>query len=191
MEKKFYNEDFEQFLRESVESFQMFPSRKVWYGIYNDLHPSKKWPSLAITLLLVSAVLFLGISNNNSINRDTQKKSATLLRPQHKNTKDHNSSPLIAAINNQKNIFYISQNPITENRVTIKDQLPQQQQGNVFATSGNATATLLVEIPQQLETGAILAPMAERNTQTIVLLKETGATTNTRAQSAETAEEDN
>lgn len=73
MEKKFYNEDFEQFLRESVESFQMFPSRKVWYGIYNDLHPSKKWPSLAITLLLVSAVLFLGISNNNSINRDTQK----------------------------------------------------------------------------------------------------------------------
>lgn len=168
----------------------MFPSRKVWYGIYNDLHPSKKWPSLAITLLLVSAVLFLGISNNNSINRDTQKKSATLLRPQHKNTKGHNSSPLIAAINNQKNIFYISQNPITENRVTIKDQLPQQQQGNVFATSGNATATLLVEIPQQLETGAILAPMAERNTQTIVL-KETSATTNTRVQSAETAEEDN
>lgn len=112
------------------------------------------------------------------------------MRPQHKNTKGHNSSPLIAAINNQKNIFYISQNPITENRVTIKDQLPQQQQGNVFATSGNATATLLVEIPQQLETGAILAPMAERNTQTIVL-KETSATTNTRVQSAETAEEDN
>jgi len=82
MEKKFYNEEFEQFLRDSVENFQMFPSRKVWYGIYNDLHPSKKWPSLAITLILVSAVLFLGISNNNSINRNTTKNGAKTLLAQ-------------------------------------------------------------------------------------------------------------
>ena len=189
MEKKFYNEDFEQFLKESVENFQMFPSRKVWYGIYNDLHPSKKWPSLAITLLLVSAVLFLGISNNNSINRDTQKKSATLLLSQHKNTKSNNSSPLIAAINNQKNISYIAQNPIAENRVTIKDQLPQLKQGKVLATTGNATATLFDEIPNQLETGALISPNAERNIQAIVL-KETGAATNSRVQSGKIADDE-
>lgn len=74
MENKFYtDDDFEQFLKDTTDSFRMYPSKKVWYSIYNDLHPSRKWPSLAVCLLLIFAILFVGITNNNSINKS--KKS--------------------------------------------------------------------------------------------------------------------
>jgi len=73
MEKNFYNDDFENFLKESTENFRMYPSRKVWHSIYNDLHPSRKWPSLAVCLVLITAILFVGVSNNNDINHASQK----------------------------------------------------------------------------------------------------------------------
>ncbi len=66
------NDSFEQFLRESTEDFKMYPSRKVWYSLYNNLHPGRKWPSLAVCLILVSAILFMDVSNNNKINKRTQ-----------------------------------------------------------------------------------------------------------------------
>ncbi len=63
------NDSFEQFLRESTEHFKMYPSRKVWYSLYNNLHPGRKWPSLAVCLILVAAILFMDVSNNNKINK--------------------------------------------------------------------------------------------------------------------------
>ena len=70
MENNFYtDDDFEQFLRTATDDFKMYPSRRIWHSLYNDLHPGRKWPSLAVCLVLVSAILFVGISNNNSINK--------------------------------------------------------------------------------------------------------------------------
>ncbi|MEO7446468.1 MAG: hypothetical protein ABIT96_08585 [Ferruginibacter sp.] len=71
MEKEFYNDNFEEFLRESTEDFKMYPSRRVWHSLYNDLHPDRKWPSLAVSLLLITAILYLGVINNNAINANT------------------------------------------------------------------------------------------------------------------------
>lgn len=65
MEKRIYNDNFEQFLKETVDDFRMYPSRKVWHSIYNDIHPSRKWPSLAVLLLLVSSLMFIGVNNTN------------------------------------------------------------------------------------------------------------------------------
>lgn len=68
MQEEIYQDDFESFLRDSVEDFKMYPTRKIWRGIYNDVHPAKKWPSLAMTLVLVGIILLVGISNNYRIN---------------------------------------------------------------------------------------------------------------------------
>ena len=65
MEKNFYQDNFEQLLKETTDNFRMYPSKRVWHSIYNDLHPSRKWPSLAIWLLLISSVVFVGLSNRN------------------------------------------------------------------------------------------------------------------------------
>lgn len=69
MENNFYRDDFEQMLKDTTEDFRMYPSRKVWHSIYNDLHPDRKWPSFAVCLLLLTAILYIGVSNNNQISK--------------------------------------------------------------------------------------------------------------------------
>ena len=72
MEQNNYRDEFEQFLRGCTDDFIMIPARKVWHGIYNDVHPAKRWPSLAIALLILISILFVGVSNNNNINNASQ-----------------------------------------------------------------------------------------------------------------------
>lgn len=69
MEQNFYRDEFEQMLRDTTDDFRMHPPRKVWYSIYNNFHPDRKWPSLAVSLILLTAILYIGITNNNSINK--------------------------------------------------------------------------------------------------------------------------
>ena len=70
-----YKDDFEQFLKDTTEDFLMVPSRKVWYSIYNNIHPDRKWPSMAVCFLILSAVLYIGVSNNNSLSDAARRAS--------------------------------------------------------------------------------------------------------------------
>ena len=65
MERKFYTDDFEQLLKEKSDEFRMYPSKRVWHSIYNDLHPGRKWPSIAVSMVLIIALLMVGYWNNN------------------------------------------------------------------------------------------------------------------------------
>ena len=76
MEENNYRNEFELFLKESADEFKMVPSRKVWYSLYNNLHPDRKWPSMAVCLLILTAVLYLGIANNNSLSNAAKKVSS-------------------------------------------------------------------------------------------------------------------
>ncbi|MEP6926966.1 MAG: hypothetical protein ABI834_04980 [Ginsengibacter sp.] len=44
----------------------MAPSKKVWHGIYNDLHPGKRWPSVAMSFLLIFTLVVIGHLNTNN-----------------------------------------------------------------------------------------------------------------------------
>ena len=76
MEENNYRDEFEFFLKENVDEFKMVPSRKVWYSIYNNLHPDRKWPSMAVCLFILTAVLYIGIANNNSLSNTAKKASS-------------------------------------------------------------------------------------------------------------------
>jgi hypothetical protein len=69
MEKNYYDNHFEQFLKESVDDFRMYPSRKVWTSIYNNIQPGRRWPSLPIMLLMLMTFSFLGSSNKYEIRK--------------------------------------------------------------------------------------------------------------------------
>ena len=69
MENKFYTDDFEHFLKDTTDDFRMYPSKRVWNSLYNNLHPGRKWPSLAVCLLLVSSIIFIGLEHKNVITR--------------------------------------------------------------------------------------------------------------------------
>lgn len=64
MERRFSMNDFEQSLKEHADEFKMLPSKRVWHGIYNDLHPGRRWPSVAVSLLLISTLIIIGHLNN-------------------------------------------------------------------------------------------------------------------------------
>jgi hypothetical protein len=66
MERRFFMSDFEQSLKENADKFQMVPSKKVWHGIYNDLHPGKRWPSVTMSLLLIFTLVVIGHLNTNN-----------------------------------------------------------------------------------------------------------------------------
>jgi len=83
MEKNFYPDNFERLLKEKSDEFRMYPSRRVWHSIYNDLHPSRRWPSAAMSLLLLLMLIFIGYLNTsdnvitrNPVNGDTNSQNS-------------------------------------------------------------------------------------------------------------------
>jgi hypothetical protein len=69
MEKEYYTGGFEQFVKERADQFSMYPSKRVWHSIYNNLHPSRRWPSVFMSLFLVSSLMLIGYlhTGENSI----------------------------------------------------------------------------------------------------------------------------
>lgn len=50
----YYNIDsFEQFLRDNTKDFKMTPHKRVWFSIYNHIHPSKSLPSVLTALFFL------------------------------------------------------------------------------------------------------------------------------------------
>ena len=64
MERRFDMTNFEQSLKDHADQFFIVPSRKVWHGIYNDLHPGSKWPSMAMGLIFLFTLIGIGHLNN-------------------------------------------------------------------------------------------------------------------------------
>ena len=63
MERKFYQENFEGSLKHDADQFKMYPSKRVWHGIYNDIHPGRRWPSAAISILFIFTLVIIGHLN--------------------------------------------------------------------------------------------------------------------------------
>lgn len=68
IEKLFDMTDFEQSLKDHADDFTIVPSRKVWQGIYNNMHPGRRWPSVPMAFMLLLSLLGIGYLNNATIN---------------------------------------------------------------------------------------------------------------------------
>ena len=125
MEHKNNNNEFEHFLKDSIENFIMIPQRKVWYGIYNHLHPEKKWPSIAVCFCILVSIMHLGISNNKNINAETQTaKNAAL---------------------NKQNIFdaqIVKDNTVALNQNTVKNIAQSIITDDISNTTNNSTTII-------------------------------------------------
>ena len=88
MEKKFYTDNFERLLKEKSDEFRMYPSKRVWHSIYNDLHPGRKWPSIAMSMILVIALVLIGTLNTN----DNSVKAPGTLVADNPNAADKNNN---------------------------------------------------------------------------------------------------
>jgi len=95
MDKEFYTDDFEQLLKEKTDQFRMYPSKRVWHSIYNDLHPSRRWPSAAMTLFLIITLILIGHLNtgDNTIRRDFNENSWDKISKETENNKTTKTQP--------------------------------------------------------------------------------------------------
>jgi hypothetical protein len=132
MERNFYTDDFEQLLKDQTDSFRMYPSKRVWHSIYNDMHPGRRWPSIAVSMLLVLTLLVVGYWNSN-----TPQTTTALLAPA------SNLNPAIA-IENSSNINYI--NSLVTGSSKVNNVRLFTTNTNNFATKNNTVTNNTTKI---------------------------------------------
>jgi hypothetical protein len=166
MEKQFYTDDnFERLLREQTERFTMQPAKRVWHSVYNDLHPARKWPSIAISLVLVVSILLLGYFNTGNKTgssltgdaKETNENTATAqsTAPSTSNTPVDNTatenaaaSATPATIFSQQTVAVgqtINQTPVSTRRITTAPVLPNRNNRvnrNTIAINNTRTAAV-------------------------------------------------
>ena len=63
MEQQFFEDEFEQFLKENADQHRMYPSSGVWTNIYRRMHPGRRRVAIgALLLLLLSTMVWLATS---------------------------------------------------------------------------------------------------------------------------------
>lgn len=66
MDRRFDMMEFEQSLKDHADQFRLIPSKRIWNGIYNNLHPGSKWPSMTMAIVIILALISIGYLNNKS-----------------------------------------------------------------------------------------------------------------------------
>ncbi len=104
MENEFYTDEFEQLIKEKADLFRMYPSKRVWHSIYNNLHPGRRWPSVVMSLLLISSLILIGHLNtgDNAITRQINNTAYTNTTIPVNNTQNTNRTKRIAASESQQ-----------------------------------------------------------------------------------------
>jgi len=113
MERRFDMSDFERSLKDHADQFKLMPSKRVWNGIYNHLHPGSKWPSVSIAIVFIITLISIGNLNNSPVHSERNPSDIV------NNVLNKNNS------GNQIANYISSQNNISE-----KNQV-NEQSGNV------------------------------------------------------------
>lgn len=59
MERNFYNDDFEEFLKQKADQYKLYPSERVWSNVYSSLHSRRRWFTVGLLLLLITSTLIV------------------------------------------------------------------------------------------------------------------------------------
>ena len=83
MESNKHNiEIFERFLREKTDEFRMYPSKKVWYSIYNNMHPGNRFPSVSMCIVLIGFLFLIGYLNTDATKETSRSRLIAASREQ-------------------------------------------------------------------------------------------------------------
>jgi len=92
MDRKFYTDDFERMLKEMSDEFKMYPSKRIWNSIYNNIHPQRNWPSIGVSISLIFTLILIG--HLNTLNPALNSKLASI-QTVYSNTNSIFSNPII------------------------------------------------------------------------------------------------
>lgn len=147
-------ESFEKFIQQQADEFKMYPSKRVWYSIYNNIHPGRKWPSISMCIMLLSTLLIIGYLNtkNNKITTEissvAQNRNNTLTdqTATHNLLSATNSQPIVntnSQVNTVNTLAFnnkvINTPTITEKKV--KADIAEKKVNNFWVSDNNTTNT--------------------------------------------------
>jgi len=149
MERNFFSEGFEGFLREKADQYKMYPSDRVWKNIDRQLRPRRKWPYMAAVLLLmgigIGAKFHVSQLENSAVGKSAPSADkGTDLKVAFLNPTAGTSKPARIA----GSLRVVSRNPIHQNMVD-KGTEPVQQPSQATISTAGASASALAEVGAQ------------------------------------------
>jgi len=180
MEREFYTDEFEQLIKEKSDQFRMYPSKRVWHSIYNNLHPSRRWPSFAISVLFFTSLVSIGYLNTSDNSRNfkfTGSSSASTVIAANNVTKNENPP-----IRNKNTTEPVNNNTISINSLskpeTINDADPSgNNPGQVLNISGiSGKNTLVKSTSAKNKTSNIYQPVDDQLTNNSQLFSDMAVT---------------
>src|ERR1044071_7053081 len=158
MESNFDNKDFEQFVKQNADQYRMFPSEKVWKGIYNTLHTRRKWYSIGLTTLLVTTGVATWIMLNSPKPQLISPKQTFQSPSEQSNLKTHKNN--VSAIKQRShltdanNTEWRSATPGITSQITLIPNLKSDDQLPVLSTINTGIPSYLgisVYLPTNIE----------------------------------------
>jgi len=180
MEREFYTDEFEQLIKEKSDQFRMYPSKRVWHSIYNNLHPSRRWPSFAISVLFFTSLVSIGYLNTSDNSRNFKfaggKSSSTVIADnsiaKNENPPVSNKNTTAATTNNNTNSYSVPMSE-TSNDADLSSNNPDQarnisgisEKNNlVRSTSAKNKANHIHQpVDDQVKSNQLFADMAVTN----------------------------
>ena len=136
MERRFDMSDFEQSLKDHADQFKMIPSKRVWNGIYNNLHPGSKWPSITVAILFLITLITIGNLNNSTSHFNTLANT------------DLNSTKIISKAKNENHpvnqLSDQSKRKINSSKINVNSTLNSTSQEKLNSQNKNSSVTHLV-----------------------------------------------
>lgn len=175
MQSNYNNRDFEQFVKQNADQYRMFPSEKVWKGVYSALHTRRRWYGIGLALLLlltagtVTWVMISSSTNSKQIgdtrsliaskdngSTDQRSTSKTVLSP--RLPKSNSAAPInsLAKTGNSSSSVFDVVTPLVVNRssdVVVEEPV-------VITTEAPATTTQ----PQPSTDVAVTKPVENNHT---------------------------
>lgn len=124
----FWGNEFEQFLRRKADEFTLYPSNRVWYSIYNNIHPGNRLPSVSMSIVLLAILFLTGYLNTGpAIDARPQKLSRS---------QPIIANPGFAALLPSREAMGISAPAVLPNQ----PESPGKKQGSIIKTGTGSSA---------------------------------------------------
>ena len=164
MRRKFTLDDFEHSLKEHADEFKMIPSKKVWHGIYNDIHPGRRWPSVAVAFLLMFTLIIVGHLNTHNELRTAKLRTKTTATDKITAVSNHGN----VTVNNKEKKDLTSDITIGDKHTAEQNLLFTMLSGHdKLSDTTNAVKYLSQTIsPSGTISSVILKPNADKNINT-------------------------
>ncbi len=131
MDRNFYDNDFEEFLKQKSDQYKMYPSDRVWNNIYSSLHGRKKWWALGFTLFFIGAGLIVGkevlVTDYNKVAKGLNQNTETLIASNTEKNTASSVKPHTSGL--QSNMLNKSSNNLQNTQASTTNSVTKQIAG--------------------------------------------------------------